>query len=1114
MAESEKTLILIADDDEGIRQWLRMLLVRKGFEVQEATSADAAWQVARDCVPDLFLLDVDMPPGDGFTLCRRLRADSQTHAQPILMLSGRVQANDRVKGLEAGADDFLVKPCDQDELLTRIEVLFRRFPPRNRFFDRVQLARRSIEAAESYRRFIVVLNVDVCGSSKPRTTSGDEYQRALVYQEYHALVERLVTEHGGSPVAWAGDGGTAEFAESTAALSAALAIVRARTGHDRVSELELRLGVAAGTELIAPNQEIGMRTSDTHNRAGHLQKAASPNSLMVGSEIAAALADSFQFRLAAEVGGQNAFTVGIESATHPEIVGPGTEPGDSVVPAPALVSVEEAATPRMRSNLPAQISSLIGRERELAELRNLLDAPSTRLLTITGSGGCGKTRLALQLASEVKDGFRHGACLVDLSALTDPGLVAQAVADAVMVREEPNRPITASLTEHLRDQQRLLVLDNCEHLIATCAQVCELLLTGSRELRILATSREPLHVPGEVAWRVPGLQVPLPQDDLQIDQLTQYAAVQLFIERAQAVNPRFVVTAESAPAIAQICWRLDGIPLAIELAAARANVLSPRQIMERLDDRFRLLSGGSRTALPRQKTLRALVDWSYDQLASDEQSLLRRVSVFAGGWTLEAAEQVSSGEGIEEVAVLDLLTRLVDKSMVTVEDQHGSMRYRTMETIRQYAHDRRLEKEEVLPQHKHLDWACTLAEHAQTELPYAQQTEWMSRLEAERENLRVALEYAIQHETEVALQLAGALGRFWETAGYFSEGFDTLRRALAAAPSAPSRERARAQRWIGMLAFRQGSFEVATRFQNESLAVSQQLGDRPEAAAALNALGGIAFERGDYMAAKRSYLESLARVEAPADSLVAAQAHNGLGNVAWASGDYDAARQHFQQSLAASQRLSSRAGVAQTLNNLGNVAWALGDFEESRNCFRSCLDLNRELGSKRGVAIALLNLGDVAWAVGEHEIARVYQQGALAVSRMIGDRKIMSYALRGLGDVAYSQQDYTAARRFYLESLTIRNAIGYRAGLAECLEEIGRVERAEQRPTRAVRLFAAAGALRQRVGVPIPAAQREAHERHLAELHDTLAGDYTQAWEQGLALSLEEAVAYAQQVMP
>ncbi|MGH3090644.1 MAG: ATP-binding protein, partial [Rubrobacteraceae bacterium] len=420
-----------------------------------------------------------------------------------------------------------------------------------------------------------------------------------------------------------------------------------------------------------------------------------------------------------------------------------------------------------KGNLPLELTSFIGREKEISEVKGLLEG--TRLLTLTGSGGCGKTRLALEVAADVAKDFDDGAWWVGLASLSDADLAPKAAASALGARERPGRTLTEALSDHLRYRKLLLVLDNCEHVIASCAALADALLRFCPGLRVLATSREALGVAGEVSWPVPSLSLPDPGHPPSSESLARYEAPRLFVERAAAST--FAPTKRSAAAVAHLCHRLDGIPLAIELAAARTRVLSAEQIDARLDDCFRLLTTGSRTALPRQRTLQATMDWSHDLLDRDERTVFRRLSVFAGGFTLEAAEKVCAGDGIEEEDALDLLARLVDQSLGVFRGEGGEARYRLLETIRQYGGEKLRESGEArATRRRHADFFHSLAEEAKPKLVGTEQASWLERLETEHDNLRATLGWLEEEgEAERGLRLATALLRFWWFRGHLAE---------------------------------------------------------------------------------------------------------------------------------------------------------------------------------------------------------------------------------------------------------------------------------------------------------------------------------------------------------
>jgi predicted ATPase len=428
------------------------------------------------------------------------------------------------------------------------------------------------------------------------------------------------------------------------------------------------------------------------------------------------------------------------------------------------------------------------------------------------------------------------------------------------VREAPGQPLLQTLVESLRPRQMLLVLDNCEHLVGACAHLAQGLLQSCPHLRVLATSREALGIAGETRYRVPSLSLPAAERLPVLEHLGQYEAVRLFLERAAAVLPGFRLTAANAAGVAEVCRRLDGIPLAIELAAARMNALPVEELAARLEDRFRLLRSGSRTALPRHQTLRSLIDWSYDLLTEPERTLLRRLSVFAGGWTSEAAEAVCVGERVEEWEVLDLLTSLVEKSLVLYEERSGEGRYRLLETVRQYARDRLLEAAEANPiREQHLHYSVSWAEKAAAQMQETEEARWVERFEEEHDNLRAALGWSgVQGERQAGLRLGGAQGRFWEVLGYWREGREQLA-VLLELPGAEARTAARAKalNWAGRLAVRQGDFGAPGALFEESLAISRELGSKWDIAHSLGGLGWTAYGQGDYGAARALFEESL-----------------------------------------------------------------------------------------------------------------------------------------------------------------------------------------------------------------------------------------------------------------
>jgi predicted ATPase/class 3 adenylate cyclase len=884
-------------------------------------------------------------------------------------------------------------------------------------------------------RTVTFLFTDIEGSARLWEQHPSAMRLALA--RHDALLRHGIEASGGEVFKTVGDAFCAAFATAPEAIASALEVQRAfhAEAWEEVGPLRVRMALHTGVAEERDGDYFGPPL----NRVARMLAAAH------GGQMLLSLATEEEARDALPEGAslRDLGVHRLRDLARPERIFQLLHP-DLPADFPPLRSLEAFA-----HNLPVQLTSFIGREGEIAEVKRLL--ATARLLSLTGSGGCGKTRLALQVAADLVEEHEDGVWLVELAALTDAVLVPQTVAAVLGVREEPGRALNETLAEYLGPRSLLLLWDNCEHLIEACAQLAVTLLRTCPHLKLLATSREALGVNGELTHRVPSLSLPDPQrlgsgGTDPVSTVMKYEAVHLFLERACLSQPGFAVTHGNVPAVAQVCRRLDGIPLAIELAAARVKMLSVEQIAARLDDRFRLLTGGSRTALPRQQTLRAAVDWSYDLLSEAERVLLRRLSVFVGGFTLEAAEAVCSGEGVEEYEVLDLLSRLVDKSLVSVEPGTreaggggaGVMRYRLLETVRQYGRDRWLEAggAEVVRE-RHARSFLRLAEEAEPELQGAQQARWFGRLEEEHDNLRAALAWsrAEAEGGETALRLAGALWWFWHLRGYFSEGQEWLEGVLAL-PAAAQRTAARAKALQGAagLALFQGAFAVARPLLEESLAIWRELGD-PRA-------------------------------------------------------------------------------VAYALRGLGWVAMGLGDDAQARSLVEESLAIYRALVDKQGIVRSLNFLGHSTCVMGDYGAARAFWEESLVLSRELGDQFLSAWILYNLGNAAEYEGDYEAARALWGESLAIRRELGIRPGSALSLEALARLASAQGQVERAARLFGAAAALREAIGTPLlPDWLPEWHtdrERLVAAARAELGEEaFAAAWAQGRALTLEEAVTYA-----
>ena len=641
------------------------------------------------------------------------------------------------------------------------------------------------------------------------------------------------------------------------------------------------------------------------------------------------------------------------------------------------------------STLPVALTSFVGRQKEVAEVRRLLQ--TTRLLTLSGAGGVGKTRLALEVAATLASDYQHGVFLVELAALADAALVPHAVAAALGVREEAGRPLPVALANALQPRQLLILLDNCEHLVEACAFLASDLLQVCPRLTILATSRESLGIGGEVIWRVPSLSLLWPLGPMSAEQSVESEAVRLFAARAADAVPGFQLTAQNTLSVARVCYELDGIPLAIELAAARLKVLSVEQIAERLDDRLRLLTGGSRTAVPRQQTLRGTLDWSYELLSAAERRVFHRLAVFRGGWSLDAGEAVCGEEGIEPGEVFEVLARLVDQSMVQTEPAaDGTVRYRLLETLRHYAAEKLQacgEEALAFTRGRHAAFFLRLAERAEPELRRGQQAAWLNRLEREHDNLRQALAWAVeQRDPEPGLRLGGALARFWLVRGHLDEGHQWLDRLLALplASDACTLGRAAALSGAGRLAWTRGEYDRAEALLRRSLVLRRELADAPGVAAALYELALVVTDRGQHSEARALAEQALAGWRALDDTWGMAAALNLLGELKRAAGDLQSARGMYEESRRLFEAVQDRRGVAIATHNLAVVAGELGDPESATALHRSILPLKQELGDREGIACSLINLARLAAVAGDWQRAARLSGAAEAEREAIG----------------------------------------------------------------------------------------------------------------------------------
>lgn len=770
-----------------------------------------------------------------------------------------------------------------------------------------------------------------------------------------------------------------------------------------------------------------------------------------------------------------------------------------------LPEIESTENSRQKNNLPVSLTTFIGREKEQAEIVQLIGA--NRLVTLTGSGGVGKTRTSLKVGGQILDDYVNGVWFIELAPLSDPALLPQTVASVFGLVTQADIPHIQLLVNFLRAKTALLILDNCEHLLDASAALTDTLLKNCPQLKILATSREALGILGEVLYRLPSLRLPDFQQTLA--RFREYESVRLFEERAQLAQPDFKLTMENAASVAQICSRLDGMPLAIELAAARVNIFSTAQIAARLDNRFNLLTSVSRTALPRQQTIRASIDWSWNLISESERMLLRRLTVFAGGWTLEAAESVCSAAGIESQQVSELMSQLVAKSLVVATRRPGrERRFHLHETIRQYAHEKLIEaNEQENIRSQHLKYFLNLSERAAPEFHGPQQMEWYDRLIDERSNFRVGLEHASASDLEAGLYLSAGLLEHWYSFGV-REGLNWTTK-LIQSPGSERFPHARAKAMLtqGNLLWNLQQFEATRSAAEECLEVFRVCGDRQSECDSLMLLGGALLFLEGMEQRTECDRQALALARSIGDVWRQAQALSMLG---WDQRDPRQGRAHWEEAIVLFRQAGAWYNLAQTLSILGFTDLSNGDLESAEKLLDEAYELNPQTNDKLGLEFILTGKSQLCLLRGEYEQARAFLQKDIDTQEEVGNRMGYLWGRARLAQVALHEGSVVEAHQILVDVIKNFQIDRNKNGLAFALEQLASLDVVIDKPEVASPLIGWSDAIRQEIGDPRQRLQQDDLDRDIAAIIARIgASAYEAAYNSGRELTLDEAVAFA-----
>ncbi len=945
---------------------------------------------------------------------------------------------------------------------------------------------------------VTFLFTGIEGSIKLSQEFPETYSEMLA--RHDEVLQNAVESNRGFVFKTAGEGFCCAFQNAEDAVTAAIdAQLNLHSENRDEMEIKIRIGIHSGKSEWNGTDYMGYMTLA---RSARIMSAANEEQIIISNDAYELCCEKFNNVKSKNVTFRDLGERRLKDVIQPirlfQIISPGLREEF-----PPLKTLD--ARP---NNLPVQLSSFIGREEEMKQIKELLK--QSRLLTIFGSGGAGKTRLAMQTGADMIDEFANGVFITELAEVSEPGLIIQTLMNSLGLKEEPGILPKEILTGYLKNLEILIIFDNCEHLVNECAELVTFLLRSCPGLKIITTSRESLNCPGEQTFRAPSLSLPDKSEFNIPEKLAQCEAVRLFTERALSVNPEFRITGENAQALAEICIRLDGIPLAIELAAARIKILTLQKICDRLDDRFKLLSGGKRTSLPRQQTLKALIDWSYDLLTENEKLLWRRLSVFTGGWTLESAEEIFSDSNISEEEIIDLLSQLADKSVIIYNSETN--RYLMLESLKQYGAEKLKDAgEEKKYRSKHLNYFTEFSREAELKLKGNELHIWLDKLESDHGNLQSAISWAAgEGDKEEGAQLAGQLAGFWEIHGHNTTGILLLESILESIKgneqNISKKSSAKVLMSIGILARNLGNFEKSKTCLKESLEISRGTGDKQSVAGSLINLGIVESDQGFYNNALKLYEESLDLGREINDKRSIADSLINMGTAAYHLGNFKLAQDYLEESLSLRRDTGYKQGTAMCLNNLGSLALRQGNLEKGVKLYSESLAIAREIGDKTGIAMGLNNLAGLSSVQENYELAQSYLEESLSLFRGIGDRLGTVMILNNLGMLECSYKNYDKAIELFSGSIKLSREIGDNIGTIDSLIGFSAALNNENHFSLQVKLLGAVDSALQNLGLKLHAKYSKFHENISKQLRDKLSDEeFSKYFEEGKKLSLEEA---------